>query len=101
MIFKSLLNLKKVKLKGSIPSQLPSQLTHPFSWALRSVLSVNTSDVLSIQSETENRFVLEQLWSSGFPHQTLWLGMFFNPDSKNHRVGRRIQNGFCLAGSCW
>ncbi|CAL8246528.1 unnamed protein product [Lota lota] len=43
---------------------------------------VNTSDVLSIQSETENRFVLEQLWSSGFPHQTLWLGMFFNTDTE-------------------
>uniref|UniRef100_A0A8C5A8F1 Phospholipase A2 receptor 1 n=1 Tax=Gadus morhua TaxID=8049 RepID=A0A8C5A8F1_GADMO len=63
-------------------SQRSSQLTPPLLGALRSVPSVNTSDVLSIQSEAENRFVLEQLWSSGFPHQTLWLSMFFNPDTK-------------------
>uniref|UniRef100_A0A667XUF8 Phospholipase A2 receptor 1 n=1 Tax=Myripristis murdjan TaxID=586833 RepID=A0A667XUF8_9TELE len=43
---------------------------------------VNTSDVLTIASETENRFVLEQLWSSGFPQQTVWLGMHFKTDSK-------------------
>uniref|UniRef100_A0A3P8UC50 Phospholipase A2 receptor 1 n=1 Tax=Amphiprion percula TaxID=161767 RepID=A0A3P8UC50_AMPPE len=42
---------------------------------------VNTSDVLTIESETENRFVLEQLWSSGFHHQTLWLGLYFNIDT--------------------
>lgn len=44
---------------------------------------VNTSDVLTIESETENRFVLEQLWSSGFLHHTVWLGLYFNIDSKN------------------
>lgn len=44
---------------------------------------VNTSDVLTIESETENRFVLEQLWSSGFLHHTVWLGMYFNIDSEN------------------
>uniref|UniRef100_A0A669B2C0 Phospholipase A2 receptor 1 n=1 Tax=Oreochromis niloticus TaxID=8128 RepID=A0A669B2C0_ORENI len=43
---------------------------------------VNTSDVLTIEDETENRFIMEQLWSSGFLHQTLWLGMHFNVDSK-------------------
>ncbi|KAM8876938.1 secretory phospholipase A2 receptor [Synchiropus picturatus] len=42
---------------------------------------VNTSDVLSIESETENRFILEQLWSSGFLHQSMWLGMYFNIDT--------------------
>ena len=47
---------------------------------------VNTSDVLTIESETENRFVLEQLWSSGLRHQTVWLGMHFNIDSKNPLV---------------
>lgn len=42
---------------------------------------VNTSDVLTIENETENRFILEQLWSLGFLHQTLWLGMHFNIDT--------------------
>uniref|UniRef100_A0A8C4H179 Phospholipase A2 receptor 1 n=1 Tax=Dicentrarchus labrax TaxID=13489 RepID=A0A8C4H179_DICLA len=42
---------------------------------------VNTSDVLTIESETENRFILEQLWSSGFLHHTVWLGMYFNIDT--------------------
>ncbi|XP_068174457.1 secretory phospholipase A2 receptor isoform X2 [Antennarius striatus] len=42
---------------------------------------VNTSDVLTIESDTENRFVLEQLWSSGFLHHTVWLGMYFNIDT--------------------
>ncbi|XP_073320103.1 secretory phospholipase A2 receptor [Pagrus major] len=42
---------------------------------------VNTSDVLTIESEKENRFVLEQLWSSGFLHHTVWLGMYFNIDT--------------------
>uniref|UniRef100_A0A672ISJ2 Phospholipase A2 receptor 1 n=1 Tax=Salarias fasciatus TaxID=181472 RepID=A0A672ISJ2_SALFA len=42
---------------------------------------VNTSDVLTIESETESRFVLEQLWTLGFFHQTLWLGMYFNIDT--------------------
>jgi hypothetical protein len=45
-------------------------------------LPANTSEVLTIQTETENRFVLEQLWSYGFPHQAVWLGMFFNTDGK-------------------
>ncbi|XP_056134083.1 secretory phospholipase A2 receptor [Lampris incognitus] len=44
---------------------------------------VNTSDVLTIENETENRFVLEQLWLSGFPHQTVWLGMYFNTDTES------------------
>ncbi|XP_020493615.2 secretory phospholipase A2 receptor [Labrus bergylta] len=42
---------------------------------------VNTSDVLTIESETENRFVLEQLWSSGYLHQSVWLGIYFNIDT--------------------
>uniref|UniRef100_A0A3P9Q7G5 Phospholipase A2 receptor 1 n=1 Tax=Poecilia reticulata TaxID=8081 RepID=A0A3P9Q7G5_POERE len=42
---------------------------------------VNTSDILTIESETENRFVLEQLWSSGSLHRTIWLGMYFNIDT--------------------
>ncbi|XP_035538129.1 secretory phospholipase A2 receptor isoform X1 [Morone saxatilis] len=42
---------------------------------------VNTSNVLTIMSETENRFILEQLWSSGFLHHTVWLGMYFNIDT--------------------
>ncbi|XP_074522887.1 secretory phospholipase A2 receptor [Halichoeres trimaculatus] len=42
---------------------------------------VNTSDVLTIESETENRFVLEQLWTSGYLHQSVWLGMYFNIDT--------------------
>ncbi|XP_068609504.1 secretory phospholipase A2 receptor [Brachionichthys hirsutus] len=42
---------------------------------------VNTSDVLTIESDTENRFVLEQLWSSGFLHHTVWLGMYFDIDT--------------------
>lgn len=44
---------------------------------------VNTSDVLTIENETENRFVLEQLWSSGFLHHTIWLGMYFNTDTNS------------------
>lgn len=43
---------------------------------------VNTSDILTIESEKENRFVLEQLWSSGYLHHTVWLGMYFNIDSE-------------------
>lgn len=50
---------------------------------LLSYFPVNTSDVLTIESDTENRFVLEQLWSLGFLHQAVWLGMYFNIDSKN------------------
>ncbi|XP_075994638.1 secretory phospholipase A2 receptor [Genypterus blacodes] len=42
---------------------------------------VNTSDVLTIENETENHFVLEQLWSSGYLHQTVWLGMYFKSDT--------------------
>ncbi|XP_061669890.1 secretory phospholipase A2 receptor [Syngnathoides biaculeatus] len=41
----------------------------------------NTSDVLSIENEAENRFVLEQLWTSGFLHQNMWLGLYFNIDT--------------------
>uniref|UniRef100_A0A3Q3WZL2 Uncharacterized protein n=1 Tax=Mola mola TaxID=94237 RepID=A0A3Q3WZL2_MOLML len=44
-------------------------------------LKVNASDVLTIESEKENRFILEQLWSSGFLHHTIWLGMYFNNDN--------------------
>ncbi|XP_054627640.1 secretory phospholipase A2 receptor isoform X2 [Dunckerocampus dactyliophorus] len=42
---------------------------------------VNISDILSIENEVENRFVLEQLWSSGFLHQSMWLGLYFNIDN--------------------
>ncbi|XP_043999660.1 secretory phospholipase A2 receptor isoform X2 [Gambusia affinis] len=42
---------------------------------------VNTSDILTIESETENRFVLEQLRSSGSLHRTIWLGMYFSIDT--------------------
>lgn len=41
----------------------------------------NTSEVLTIETETENRFILEQLWSLGFVHQSVWLGMLFNVDT--------------------
>ncbi|KAM6979939.1 secretory phospholipase A2 receptor [Aplochiton taeniatus] len=45
---------------------------------------VNTSDVLTIKTEMENRFVQEQLWlSSGFPNQQVWLGMYFNTDTES------------------
>ncbi|XP_059208069.1 secretory phospholipase A2 receptor [Centropristis striata] len=44
---------------------------------------VNTSDVLTVESETENRFVLEQLWSSGLIHHAVWLGMHFNIDTES------------------
>ncbi|KAL1021870.1 hypothetical protein UPYG_G00019100 [Umbra pygmaea] len=44
---------------------------------------VNSSDVLTIETEKENRFVLEQLWTYSFPHQTIWLGMFLNTDTDN------------------
>lgn len=44
-------------------------------------LKLNTSDILTIETETENRFVLEKLWSLGFVHQSVWLGMFFSIDS--------------------
>lgn len=69
---------------------------HCFKWTLVVRLMcccpflVNTSDVLTLASETENRFVLEQLWSSGFLHHSVWLGMYFNTDSKNPRTGQRI-----------
>ncbi|KAM7405944.1 hypothetical protein PAMP_000354 [Pampus punctatissimus] len=42
---------------------------------------VNSSDVLTVESETENRFVLEQLLSTGFLHQNMWLGIYFNIDT--------------------
>lgn len=45
--------------------------------------AVNNSDVLTVVSDKENRFVLEQLWTLGLLHQTVWLGMYFNQDSKN------------------
>lgn len=35
-------------------------------------------------SDKENRFVLEQLWTMGLLHQTVWLGMYFNQDSTSH-----------------
>ncbi|XP_030627762.1 secretory phospholipase A2 receptor [Chanos chanos] len=41
----------------------------------------NSSDVLTIRDEEENRFVLEQLGSYGFPHQMVWLGILYNTDS--------------------
>ncbi|XP_077481364.1 secretory phospholipase A2 receptor isoform X2 [Stigmatopora argus] len=42
---------------------------------------VNTSDILSIENDVENRFVLEELWSSGLLHQNVWLGLYFNIDT--------------------
>ncbi|XP_034536197.1 secretory phospholipase A2 receptor [Notolabrus celidotus] len=42
---------------------------------------VNTSDVLTVESETESRFILEQLWTSGYLHQSVWLGMYLNIDT--------------------
>uniref|UniRef100_A0A671XU88 Phospholipase A2 receptor 1 n=1 Tax=Sparus aurata TaxID=8175 RepID=A0A671XU88_SPAAU len=42
---------------------------------------VNSSDVVTIESDNENRFVLEQLWSPGSLHHTVWLGMYFNIDT--------------------
>ncbi|XP_070410943.1 secretory phospholipase A2 receptor isoform X2 [Nothobranchius furzeri] len=42
---------------------------------------VKTSDVLTIENETESRFVLEQLSLSGFLHHSVWLGLYFNIDT--------------------
>ncbi|KAJ8003556.1 hypothetical protein DPEC_G00149580 [Dallia pectoralis] len=42
---------------------------------------VNTSDVTTVGTEAENRFVMTLLGSYGFPHQTVWLGMSFNTDA--------------------
>lgn len=47
------------------------------------LFAANNSDVLTVVSDKENRFVLEQLWTLGLLHQTVWLGMSFNRDSKN------------------
>ncbi|TNM90933.1 hypothetical protein fugu_003222 [Takifugu bimaculatus] len=46
-------------------------------------LMANNSDVLTIMSDQENRFVLEQLWTLGLLHQTVWLGMDFNQDNNS------------------
>lgn len=43
----------------------------------------NNTDVLTIETEKENRFVLEQLWSLGFIHHTVWLGLRLNNGSKD------------------
>ncbi|XP_024150676.1 secretory phospholipase A2 receptor [Oryzias melastigma] len=42
-----------------------------------------SSNLLTITSKAENRFILEQLWSSGFIHQSIWLGMYFNIDTNS------------------
>uniref|UniRef100_A0A3P9BBN9 Phospholipase A2 receptor 1 n=1 Tax=Maylandia zebra TaxID=106582 RepID=A0A3P9BBN9_9CICH len=55
---------------------LPGALCH----VPQSPSKPNTSDVLTIEDETENRFIMEQLWSSRLLPQTLWLGMHFNVD---------------------
>ncbi|XP_028972623.2 secretory phospholipase A2 receptor [Esox lucius] len=44
---------------------------------------VNTSDVMTIESETDHRFVMTLLCSYGFPHQSVWLGMSFNADTRS------------------
>lgn len=44
-------------------------------------LKGNSSDVLTIRSDEESRFVLEQLASYGLPHQTVWLGILFDTDT--------------------
>ncbi|XP_028835603.1 secretory phospholipase A2 receptor isoform X2 [Denticeps clupeoides] len=41
----------------------------------------NSSDVLTIRSEEENRFVMEQLGSYGLPHQIVWLGISYDTDN--------------------
>ncbi|XP_061090815.1 secretory phospholipase A2 receptor isoform X1 [Conger conger] len=41
----------------------------------------NASDLLTIKSEEENRFVLKELKSYGFPHQTMWLGIIYDTDN--------------------
>lgn len=43
----------------------------------------NATDILSIETEKENRFVLEQLWSLGFIHHTVWLGLRLSNNSEN------------------
>lgn len=43
----------------------------------------NTTDILTVETEKENRFVLEQLWSLGFIHHTVWLGLRLSNDSKD------------------
>ncbi|XP_036401571.1 secretory phospholipase A2 receptor [Megalops cyprinoides] len=42
---------------------------------------VNSSDLLTIKSEEENHFILEELKSYGFPHQTMWLGILYDTDN--------------------
>uniref|UniRef100_A0A3P9I5P8 Phospholipase A2 receptor 1 n=1 Tax=Oryzias latipes TaxID=8090 RepID=A0A3P9I5P8_ORYLA len=42
-----------------------------------------SSNLLTITSKKENDFILEQLWSSGFIHQSIWLGMNFNIDTNS------------------
>lgn len=46
-------------------------------------LIANNSDVLTVVSDKENRFVLEQLWTLGLLHQSVWLGMSFNQDNNS------------------
>ncbi|XP_076159863.1 secretory phospholipase A2 receptor isoform X1 [Alosa pseudoharengus] len=41
----------------------------------------NSSDMLTIRSEEESHFILEQLGSYGLPHQTVWLGILFDTDT--------------------
>lgn len=61
-----------------------SSLLSTQTFSLKSFYFVaNNSDVLTVVSDKENRFVLEQLWTLGLLHQTVWLGMYFNQDSKN------------------
>ncbi|XP_064183474.1 secretory phospholipase A2 receptor [Anguilla rostrata] len=41
----------------------------------------NASDLMTIKTEDENRFVLEELKSYGFPHQMMWLGIIYDTDN--------------------
>ncbi|XP_075903763.1 secretory phospholipase A2 receptor isoform X2 [Nelusetta ayraudi] len=43
----------------------------------------NTTDILTVDTEKENRFVLEQLWSLGFIHHTVWLGLRLSNDTES------------------
>ncbi|KAJ8255350.1 hypothetical protein GJAV_G00203870 [Gymnothorax javanicus] len=42
---------------------------------------VNSSDVLTVKSEDENSFVLEEMKSYGFLHETMWLGIIYDTDN--------------------
>lgn len=76
-----------------------------FYWFLNSVyrfvLSLcfskeNSSDVLTIQDEEENHFFLEQTKNFHDGLQTVWLGIYYNIDSKsNHLLSRHLMICVC------